>query len=406
MTPDCDFALFGTGLAPLVAAQYLTLQGKSVLLLNPDLDFFLEDSELPLDPFLHGKVTSQRILENTLEQAMELLRPVYPGPVETWSPQMEMEGYHDPSAPHLRQRGRLWISPLSQLESNHKWESLEELYVEASDAHLKPQLLEGLPAIRRFPGVAANADHFRGLYLSKLCDLDISRYRNGILEFIRERLPTDQVVCSVGQIEMTEGGLRYHSNGTWNSVKLNESLLVFWTPRLTQWVMNQSKKLGIPLKSPKGIRIWEQWSLNSKEQPSPGTVGMFENMIVWADFEGMPRFSNHRSSLRDQPETSRLAVLRSGPLVQFRESDSSQTERGWVSNESLGALSHLCYNFLKWSQFSIRSLRAKAIFEWESSDGGQFTQLAPQLKIIHNCDGPIVKILKSVRSICEDKKGD
>ena len=33
---DSDVALLGTGVAPLVAANHLLAQGKSVLLLNPD----------------------------------------------------------------------------------------------------------------------------------------------------------------------------------------------------------------------------------------------------------------------------------------------------------------------------------------------------------------------------------
>ncbi len=401
-----DVALFGTGLAPLVAAQHFTLQGKSVLLLNPDLDFFLEDSELPLDPFLHGKINSKRILENTFEQAMEVIRPVYPGSVETWSPQAEKEGFHDPSAPHLRQRARLWISSLSSPDSPWSWEQIEELYVEASDSHLKPQLLEGLPAIRRFPGVAASTDHFRGLSIPKLCDIDISRYRNGILEFIRDRISAENVICAVGPVELIEGGIRYHAQGVWNSVQLKENLLAFWTPRMTQWILNQSRKLGAPLTPPKGIRMWEQWSLNSKEQPAPATVGMFENMVVWADFEGLPRFSNLKTFPEEQPEASRLAVLRSGPLISVGDSDLQLTKEGWISHESLGALSHLCYDFLKWSQFSIRSLRAKAIFEWEGLGELPATSLTPQLKVVRGCDGPVVQILKAVRSACEEKKGD
>jgi hypothetical protein len=337
---------------------------------------------------------------------MELIRPAYPGPIEIWPLHREKESYYDPSAPHLRQRGRLWISSLSQPESNQSWEKLEELYVETSDVHLKPQLLEGLPAIRRFPGVAANTDHYRGLYISKLCDIDISRYRNGILEFIRERLPAERVVCSVGQVEIVDGGLRYHSNGVWNSVNLKENLLFFWTPRLTQWILNQSKKMGLTLRMPKGIRIWEQWSLNSKEQPIPGTIGVFKNMIVWADLESTHRFSNSNSSFRDPVETSRLAVLQSGSLIPLGEPDPRPTEQGWASKESLGALGHLCYDFLKWSQFSVQFLRAKAIFEWENVEGPPSTQLGPQVQIIGQCDGPVVQILKSVRSICEDKKGE
>ena len=49
---DSDVALIGTGIAPLIAAAHLISQGKRVLVLNPDFDFFLEDSELPLDPML------------------------------------------------------------------------------------------------------------------------------------------------------------------------------------------------------------------------------------------------------------------------------------------------------------------------------------------------------------------
>ncbi len=405
MANECDYVLFGTGLAPLVAAKHFLLQGKSVILLNPDLDFFLEDSELPLDPLLHGKINAQRILENTIERAMEVIRPVYPGSIELWSSPNEKEGYYDPSAPHLRQRGRLWISSFSNPHADWSWEQLEDLYVEASDAHLKPQILEGLPAIRRFPGVAANTDHFRGLFIPKLCDIEIARYRSGILEFIRERLPPDQLLCDVSQVEVVENGIRYHAQGAWKSVQPKESFLVFWTPRMTQWLTQQSKKLNFKLPRPKGIRVWEQWSLNSREQPAPATVGLFENMVVWADFDGLPRFSSSKWA-HESPETSRLAVLRAGPLLAEGESDSQGSEQGWVSQDSLGALNHLCYDFLKWSQFSIRSLRAKAIFEWDARDGESLTEINPKFKIVRRCDGPLVQILRSVRSACEERKGD
>lgn len=400
----CDFALFGTGLAPLIAAQHLLLQGKSVLLLNPDLDFFLEDSELPLDPLLHGKVNAQRILENTLEPAMDLIRPVYPGSVETWSPQSEHEGYYDPSAPHLRQRGRLWISSLSNPHSDWSWEQLEDLYVELSDAHLKPQLLDGLPAVRRFPGVAANTDHFRGLFIPKLCDLDIARYRSGILEFIRERLPPNRVVCHVGQVEPTEKGIRYHSLDGWNSVQIRENLLIFWTPKLTQWIMNLCKKLNVEVPLPKGVRIWEQWSLNSRDQPTPSTIGLYENMVVWADFEGLPRLSSSGARPGKLSDAPRLSVLRSGSLIPIENAESINDEGGWVSSQSLTALTHLCYDFLKWNHFTIRSLRTKAILEWNHSEAATPSEIAPRLKIVSHCDGPIIKILKSVRAACIEKQ--
>ena len=50
MSLDSDLVIIGTGVAPLVAAQHLSLRGKSVLVLNPERDFFIENSELDLDP--------------------------------------------------------------------------------------------------------------------------------------------------------------------------------------------------------------------------------------------------------------------------------------------------------------------------------------------------------------------
>src|SRR5688572_3799192 len=87
MSFDSDVALVGTGLAPLVAAAHLLAQGKSVLVLNPDFDFFLEGSELPLDPLLSfgpEPVSPARLASSRLEHALAELRPEFPGAVEGW----------------------------------------------------------------------------------------------------------------------------------------------------------------------------------------------------------------------------------------------------------------------------------------------------------------------------------
>src|SRR5277367_6361899 len=108
MPSDSDVALLGTGVAPLVAAQHLISQGKSVLVLNPDRDFFLEDSELPLDPLL-PRPSSTRISESLPDRALSELRPHFPGAVEFWSSDSTPSGFHDASAPHVRSRDRIWI---------------------------------------------------------------------------------------------------------------------------------------------------------------------------------------------------------------------------------------------------------------------------------------------------------
>ena len=92
MTSEVDVVLVGTGLAPLVAAQQLRSQGKEVLLLNPDYDFFREDSELCLDPFWpirkeHEILITDRILRSSPERAYEILKPFFPGSLELWKPQ-------------------------------------------------------------------------------------------------------------------------------------------------------------------------------------------------------------------------------------------------------------------------------------------------------------------------------
>ena len=92
---DSDVALIGTGLAPLVAASHLLSQGKSVLVLNPDFDFFLEDSELSLDPLLplsSAGLDPKRLAANLPEQVLSQLRPRFRerskrGPLARWSPQ-------------------------------------------------------------------------------------------------------------------------------------------------------------------------------------------------------------------------------------------------------------------------------------------------------------------------------
>src|ERR1700722_6982059 len=119
---DSDVVLVGTGVAPLIAARELSSQGKSVLVINPDWDFFLEDSETSLDPWICTGPTARRLRLSLPEETLSRLRPSFPGAVELWPLQ---EGFHDPWAPHVRQRSLLWIA-------NRTGSDLETLFVEAS----------------------------------------------------------------------------------------------------------------------------------------------------------------------------------------------------------------------------------------------------------------------------------
>jgi hypothetical protein len=405
-----DVALIGTGAAPLVAATHLMSQGKSVLLLNPDRDFFLEDSELPIDPIwpvspdkdassLNVSRTPGRLKRSSPERMLEELRPDFPGAIEFWPGQGATNAvskarhqFHDELAPHVRSRSRLWITR-NERDRDWPWELLEELYVEASDAGLKPQILEGIQAESRFPGYSRPGADCRGLLIPRICDVDVGRYRQGLLEFVRERLGPEGVVCGAGQIELMPGGVRFHAGNSARTALLNEGMLVFWTPRLSAWVLAQAKRAEVDPIRPAGVRLWEHWSLVSRDQVDPGVIGVFRDMAVWAEVEGQP-----------QPETQpihRLAVLRAGARVPLDQAAAPEGGRSWASAESFGAVSELCHNFLKWERFSVRQLRARAIFEWEHKAPWRLARGDGQRAfVVPGSDGPLVEVARAARAAC------
>lgn len=403
---DCEVALIGTGIAPLVAANHLINQGKSVLILNPDLDFFLEDSELPLDPMMplgaqSFQAASLRLQDS--ETVLQELRPHFPGAVESWVPggaRVPSGSFHDPFAPHVRQRSRLWIQPEAGrfvrnrdeqgLGQSHVWDLLEEAYVNASDLGLNPKILDGLQAEKRFPGFSGTnaVPGHRGILISKFCDVDVSRYRNGILEFLRERLGAERFILAATQIEFMPGGLRFYSRGKPLTARVSEQVLVFWTPKLSSWIVNQAKKTETVPRSPLGIRLWEEWSFVSRERLDPETIGVFGSSVVWAETEGAP----------GEEPLHRLSVLRCGQRVGLGNSSAA----GWISSESFESLSELLGDFLNWNRFTIRSMKHRAIFEWDSSDpetSRPWTLKSedPRVKIVPNCDGPLVKVVRTAR---------
>ena len=388
----CDVALLGTGVAPLVAASRLIAEGKSVLLLNPEWDYFGENSELSLDPFwptTSSVLSSNRMKESAPESTLELLRPDFPGAIELWP---KSTGYHDPYAPHVRTRSRLWIQSSDHLGRTQRagdWDAIEEMYLRASDEGLKPQTFDGILACRRFPGYSASKSpaELRGILLPKLCDVDVSRYQNGLREFIRERVPAEKMLNDVSQLELTTDGIRFRAEGSPRNVRVKEGLIVFWTPRLTPWVLSQAKKSEVSPILPRGIRLWEEWSLVSRDPIDPSVVGMFENMVVWAEGEGIP----------DANSSNRLAVLRAGALLQL----AGESEPTWATAESFKSLTRLCHDFLKWEKYSVRSMKPRAIFEWPEDRPATRSFLLQrgsfEARVFCGGDGPLMNVVKTAR---------
>ena len=396
MLLDSDVVLLGTGVAPLIAANHLLTQGKSVLLLNPDLDFFLEDSELSLDPLQGAALKTERILRSTPQQSLSVLRPDFPGPLEFWTSQHQHKGgFHDPSAPHLRERDRIWICA-SDSSSKDYWNALENLYVEAEDSDLKPQILEGYAALRKFPGISSQggqAGDFRALLIPKLCDIDLMRYRIGLMEFIRERLGSKNVICAVNDLDATPDGIRFRVRKNLHNVRVGIGILVFWTPRLNNWIAHQSRIFEKTPPAPLGIRLWEEWSVISRTPPYAQAIGNYNDLSVWADYEGPPE--------SEKNQRFRLSVLRSGQLITKTHENQFDKGTNWASAPSFYSLANLTQDFLKWGHTTIRGMKPRAIFEWKDDHSWTLCSSSPRIEIIKGCDGPLMNVVRVAKNSCE-----
>jgi hypothetical protein len=397
---DCEIALIGTGAAPLIAAAYLLAQGRRVLVLNPDRDFFLEDSELPLDPLLPvvGEVSPGAIRRSEPERALAALRPHFPGAVEFWPPNSPARaGFRDSGAPHIRQRARLWVS------SAPRAPELDDLYLRALEGGLAPKLLEGLQASSRFPGATSRTSVDKGVFVAKSCDVDVNRYRIGLLEFVRERLGARGLACGAHPIELVPGGLRW-GNGAGHA-KVSERAIVYWTPRLTSWLLAQAKEAEVPdadRRMPEGVRLWEHWTLMSRDPIDPGVIGHFSDMVVWAEFEGLPEPGPGKSARR-------LSVLRAGERQALKAYFSPQSQLrgpGWASAGSFESVAALSGDLLRWSGFSVRSMRPRASFEWKSeepADSRWELRGAPlPVRVVGGCEGALSSVALAARLSCED----
>lgn len=376
-----DVVLLGTGLAPLVAASRLLEEGHSVLVLNPDWDFFLEGSELPFDPLFAP--TAERLHRSLPDAMLEQLRPVFPGAVEYWAAGQESSGFRDSTAPHIRARTRLWVT-------SREIGGLEDFYVEASDGGFNPQLLEGIQATQRFPGASPGADRLKGVALPRLCDVDVTRYRNGLLEFVRERAGPERVICDAAPVELMPGGVRFRSQGTQCTARIGGSMLVFWTPRLTQWIQAQARRFEMRPPEVRGVRHWEHWSLVSREPVDPAVIGTFRDpgleLAVWADIEGAPGAEN---------PVHQLSMLRAGGL----KSDGMD----WASNESFQSISTLFHGYLKWERVTVRSMTPRAILEWDDGAKPWFlSESDPRVRVIPGCDGPLADVVRSARAASQE----
>lgn len=352
---SAEIALIGTGLAPLVCARRLMEQGRQVIVLNPELDFFLEDSELPLNPDWRAG----------FDQALATLRPEFPGPLGTDPAEV--------SGARLDPKGRIWLST-PQTERHVRWDQWESFYLETSSAGHKSQILDGVGIGTRFPGAPRTTEFLRGIQVPKLWSLSVDRYRFGILEFVRERAGEDRFLVQASGIEPMPGGLRFYHRGESATVRVSGTTVVFWTPRLASLLQSWIRRLGVSSlpHEPLGRSRWNEWSLMSREPINPENVGVLQDAWIWSD---------PSSALE-------LRVLEKTPLT---------------DEFSLERLDQICMDLLGWEKFSIRSHRRRVLYDWSDAalkeDAPQ--PLAPHLWVATAVDGPVDRVVGRARKVAD-----
>ncbi len=365
MPLECDVALLGTGLAPLLAAQSLLRQGLSVLLLNPDHDFFRENSELPLEPVFLGDVepkTIEVIRRQHLDRARDILAPEFPGAIEVWSRESAglSRSFRDLSAPFLRARQWNWIP-----------RSHDDAYLRLLEGGLNPLHSSGLAAARRFPGYNWQRGldpAFQALGLDRLVDIDLERYRNGVLEFVQTRLSHERMLTSISGLEVLDSGLRFLHEGSAVQARAARGLWVFWTPRVSSWLEKfcASRKQEKLLPATPGI-AWEEWSLRSRDPIDPSQVGISQDALAWARIEGEPR----------EPWLELNVLMPAAGQI--------------AGAESFLRLSRFVQSFLNWDRFRIRDLRTRTLLGVEP--GEWKIEGAVPVRILSGCEGGVIGVV-------------
>lgn len=359
MSHTKDLICIGTGVAPLIAAAQALEEGRSVLVLNPDRDFFRENSELPIDPFYLSEgylknstkvspddfnTLALRVRQSDAEKVHEKLKPYFPGSFDLIS-----GDDLSPSVASVRSRSRLWVTQDRALAEDFA------LHLQEQDVHF--QFAEGVRALRFFPGISSrifSAKHFEetedyfGILMHRLADIDVDRYRLGLLDFMREKLGAEGILTHVSQLKIKEKDLYFHSPTQGPMQVEYGEVRFFYTPQMESWMDSIAHGLSQEnqwhsFKNMFQPCFWEKWSLISRDPIDPTWVGQFDGMIAWSE--------NRSISILHKTQNSGNANARHANAM-----------IPWVSHDSFKNIGSLCHQLLKWDRFSLRAVSVYSTF--------------------------------------------
>lgn len=388
MKKTVDYLLVGTGVAPLLAAQRLSNRGDRVMVLNPDSDFFLENSELPLDLLSFESTNTdlaKRFANNSPEQIYKDLIPEFPGAIEMWKEEDEElsnKPFQVESAPWIRARHRLWLAQ----EKSYTVERVENLYLRLLELGLKPRWFEGSSLIKQMPGFtsknldARNLKNCVGFIGPRFGDIDVNRYRTGLLEYVREKLGRDHILTSAHLLDIDQKGVRYQlPSGPPATVQVERSILYFWTPKMERMLLSNLEKydprsIGTFESSVKK-QTWEEWEILSRDPVNPHVVAHMDGVRVWAHGDGVPPPGGWN-------------------LIKLMRRDQTGTLLG---ETSFNDVSNLIFQYLGWDRFTVRRVAPRRVYRWNQFSPIDYDSDGVRTMIIQSCDGPLHWIARQVR---------
>lgn len=372
MNASADFALVGTGVAPLIAARILLERGSTVAILNPERDFFLEESELPLDPILlEGPVDIEtRLRDLDPHSVLEALKPAYPGALEVL-PRIQAS-FFDGQAPWVRTRAWTWVGREGDQPA------LESLFSKARDRGLAPINVSGETVKNRMPGAGPKGDlNLSGVTLSRCADAEVTGYRAGIADFLKEKLG-ELWIHPITRLEISESGdaIRFWREGVRGTLICREKIILFVTPQL-----ERLSEMWLALPTQRAGSLWEEWSLVSRESLDPSSAFVSENMLAYCPSE---------------QESDLLRVLRRGAVSQ-----------GLAGEHSFRDLWALCRGLLGWERFSMRSLKPRRLLSNGESPQWVSPRTSAHRKIsgIYPADGALSRVVAGVTQRIQETLG-
>ena len=388
MKRKVDYLLIGTGVAPLLAAQRLANRGDSVAILNPDHDFFLENSELPLD-LLSFETTnadiSLRFSNNLPEKIYRDLIPEFPGAIELWKEEDQSKNdraFQVESAPWIRFRHRLWVAPVRSKSADR----LENLYLRSLDLGWKPKWLEGVSLAKRFPGFSSKNSEIRdvekwvGFLGPRFGDIDVGRYRTGLLEYVRERLGRENIMTSAHILNTDSKGVRFQlATGLPATLEVGRAVLHFWTPKMERNLRQNLEKHQPRLLGSFDQSVtkqpWEEWDILSRDPVAANVVAHLESIRVWSHGDGEPPHDGW----------NRIKLMRRAQADSF------------LGEQSFQDLSKVLFRFLGWERCTVRGMSPRVFYRWNKTAPLEFDADGVRSVVILACDGPIHWIASQVR---------